>query len=268
MPNTVKKGTMAHPITGHRINLFSTDSTRDDKGVPDACKTCGITGAHVLHSLQSERRSSHRLLLQRLSDPRSQTGDTPKSTTTQAFMWKDARRTRGPIHHSQSFAAHWMPRKSSCTLRNLRQRFKVKSSSSRTTPLLITVSAEPRTENMWRTRFKERAESCFYRRGPRRWSTARWRASRSWRSCWRHRRSPASATPRVTMCHTQLEKEYEVDLEDCRRELEGSARHSALFEEWLEWVGPRIRDDEPELGIRFLMLRHVLRLPGRRGRDW
>ncbi|KAJ7655264.1 hypothetical protein DFH06DRAFT_1474292 [Mycena polygramma] len=47
MPNTVKKGTLIHPVTGHRINVYSTDSTRDDKGVPDACRTCGVTAKEL-----------------------------------------------------------------------------------------------------------------------------------------------------------------------------------------------------------------------------
>lgn len=49
----------------------------------------------------------------------------------------------------------------------------------------------------------------------------------------------------------QIEKEYEVDLEECHLALKASQRHQALFNAWLEWVKPRIRDDAPALGVRF-----------------
>ncbi|KAJ7858110.1 hypothetical protein B0H13DRAFT_2672622 [Mycena leptocephala] len=51
----------------------------------------------------------------------------------------------------------------------------------------------------------------------------------------------------------QLEREYEVDLGECHRLLVESKRHQELWTAWMEWVTPRIRDDDPTKGVRFQM---------------
>ncbi|KAJ7511721.1 hypothetical protein B0H11DRAFT_1952755 [Mycena galericulata] len=61
----------------------------------------------------------------------------------------------------------------------------------------------------------------------------------------------------------QIEREYDVDLEECHRLLTDSARHQALFNAWMDWVRPRIRDDDPSKGVRFQMPWYYL--AGRQG---
>ncbi|KAJ7710039.1 hypothetical protein B0H16DRAFT_1631038 [Mycena metata] len=51
----------------------------------------------------------------------------------------------------------------------------------------------------------------------------------------------------------QLEREYEVDLDECHRLLVESKRHQDLVNAWFEWVRPRIRDNDPTRGVRFQM---------------
>ncbi|KAK7054138.1 hypothetical protein R3P38DRAFT_2855084 [Favolaschia claudopus] len=45
---------------------------------------------------------------------------------------------------------------------------------------------------------------------------------------------------------SQLELEYDVDLDECHQALQASVRHQDLFREWAEWAAPRQR-----LGVRF-----------------
>ncbi|KAJ7785341.1 hypothetical protein DFH07DRAFT_1054659 [Mycena maculata] len=47
MPVTKRKQTFVHPITGTRINLYTTGTTREDRGVPDVCRTCGKTAKEL-----------------------------------------------------------------------------------------------------------------------------------------------------------------------------------------------------------------------------
>lgn len=51
----------------------------------------------------------------------------------------------------------------------------------------------------------------------------------------------------------QLEREYEVDLDECHRILVESKRHQDLINAWFEWVTPRTRDDDPTKGVTFQM---------------
>ncbi|KAJ6525525.1 hypothetical protein DFH09DRAFT_1328885 [Mycena vulgaris] len=60
----------------------------------------------------------------------------------------------------------------------------------------------------------------------------------------------------------QLEQEYEIDLEECHFALQRSVRHRELFDEWLTWTTPRIRDGAPGLGVRFGLPWYYLDPPG------
>ncbi|KAJ7655273.1 hypothetical protein DFH06DRAFT_1202100, partial [Mycena polygramma] len=259
MPKTVKMATFVHPVTGQRINLYTTDSTRDDKGVPDACRTCGITAKEL-----GARTPSVMLMCCVRCKKNGEIRILYCSKACQTLDYKQGKPPNQPPHKLSCGKTHVERADPSLAI--------VRSALDAEKIKLYT--KKPTTALQGQVEFLSNNPSAHY--GFRRLKNGKYVVHQiqgrggelflQMRAEAMEHREPASIAlmEKLLAMSTQssdlytvgdyvpqLEKEYEVDLEDCHRALERSFRHRTLFQGWFDWV-QRVRNrDDAHLGVRF-----------------
>ncbi|KAJ7184950.1 hypothetical protein C8R46DRAFT_468625 [Mycena filopes] len=264
MPATVvSKTTFVHPVTGFRINIFETAPTRADHGVPDACRSCGTTAKQ----LAAEIPKKSLMCCMRCKDNGS-IRILYCSKTCQTIDYKQGKPLNQPPHKLSCGKTH-------VDAEPVDESLAVVPSALNAEKIKL-FTKSPTTALQGQVEFLSGNPSAHY--GFRRTKNGKYVAHQiqgmggelflQMRAEAMERCEPASIAlmEKLLAMSTlpselyaggdyvpQLEKEYEVDLEACHRALEGSVRHQALFQEWVQWATPRIRDDAPALGVRFVL---------------
>ncbi|KAJ7147793.1 hypothetical protein C8R43DRAFT_1009636 [Mycena crocata] len=263
MPTTKRTITMVHRITGQRINIHEMDPTPDDRGVPDACRACGKSAKDL---------GAQNPPITLMCCTRCKTNGNVRvlycSKACQTVDYRHGKPPNQPPHKRSCGKTHVEPIDESLL-----------AVSGALDPEKINLyTKSPTTALQSQVEFLANNPSAHY--GYRRVKNGKYVAHQiqgkggelflRLRTEAMERREPASIAlmekllamstlPTDTGMYTagdyvpQLEQEYEVDLEDCHRALEESVFHQFLFDQWVKWATPRIRNDKPALGVRFLM---------------
>ncbi|KAK7055155.1 hypothetical protein R3P38DRAFT_2845450 [Favolaschia claudopus] len=266
MPAVNRSTTFVHRVTGFRINLHTTDVTREDHGVPDACRACGKTAKEM-----SAQKPPQKLMCCTRCKSNGNTRILYCSKACQVVDYKDGRPPNQPPHKRSCGRNHLEPSDNPPVDPSLLPVIRVLDSEH-----IKLYTDTPTTALQAQLEFLTNNCSAHY--GFRRPKNGKYVAHQiqgmggelflQMRAEAMERREPASIALMEKLLAmsifptnlytagqyvSQLETEYEVDLEECHRALERSARHESLFRAWVDWAGPRIRDDAPALGVHFMM---------------
>ncbi|KAJ7110251.1 hypothetical protein C8R43DRAFT_1042446 [Mycena crocata] len=261
MPTPGQTTSFVHPISGTRINLHVMEPTPDDRGVPDACRACG----KLAKDLGGQNPTSTGILM--CCRRCKQNGNVRVlycSKTCQTIDYNHGKPPNQPPHKRACGKIHVEPVDESL----------LAVSSTLDYEKIKLYTKSPTTALQAQVEFLTNNPSAHY--GYRRLKNGKYIAHQiqgkggelflQMRTEAMERREPASIAlmEKLLAMSTlptdlynvgdyvpQLEQEYEVDLEECHREMERSPRHRHLFDEWVKWVAPRMRRDEPTLGVRF-----------------